>query len=309
MTTKDVIIIGGGPAGLTAAIYSSRALLDTLVITGGIENSQLFLSPGIEDYPGFLEIISGYDLLKIMRKQAEKFNSEFLDKRVIKVNLLEYPFLIIDENENQYFAKSVIIATGAHHRLLNLDKEKEFIGRGISVCAICDGPFYKDKIVAVVGGGDSAVKEALYLSKYAQKVYLLYRREKLKAAELFQKRAKEEPKIEFFPNCEVEKLLGENKLEGIIVKNKKEEKSQEIKIDGLFLAIGSEPATELFKNQLEILPSGHLKTNNLVKTSKEGVFAAGDVIDSEYRQAITAAGFGAIAALEAGEWLKSNGEK
>ncbi|MGB9680995.1 MAG: thioredoxin-disulfide reductase [Minisyncoccia bacterium] len=305
MEVRDLIILGGGPAGLTSAIYAGRALLDTLVITEGITSSQLFLSTGVEDYPGFPEIISGYELLKSMEKQAKKFQIDFLEKKAIAVDLKVHPYKVITEDQKEHFSKSIIIATGASHKLLGLEKEKDFIGKGISVCAICDGFFYKDKIVAVIGGGDSAVKEAIYLSKYAQKVYLIYRSKELKAAPVLQKRLTKEKNIEPISPYEVIKLIGEKTLEKIIIKNKETEEEKEIKIDGMFLAIGSKPNTDLFKDQLELLPSGHIKTYDLVKTQKEGVFAAGEVMDPFYRQAITSCGFGAIAALEAEKWLKN----
>lgn len=304
MKTRDLVIIGGGPAGLTSAIYAGRALLDTLLISEGITSSQLFLSTGVEDYPGFPEIMTGYELLKRMLEQAKKFNVEFLEKKVIKVNFEKSPYKVITEDQKEYQAKSIIIATGASPRKLGLEKEEKFIGRGISVCAICDGLFYTDKTVAIVGGGDSATKEALYLAKYVNKAYLIFRSEHLKSAKILQERVKKERKITLIPNTEIIKLIGEEKLEKIVIKNKQTEKEKELKIDGLFLAIGSEPNTAIFKNQLEILPSGYLKVFDFVKTSKEGIFAAGEVMDSNYRQAITSAGFGAIAAIEAEKWLK-----
>jgi thioredoxin reductase (NADPH) len=305
MKVRDLIILGGGPAGLTASIYAGRALLDTLLISEGITSSQLFLSTGVEDYPGFPEIITGYELLKRMKEQAEKFNIEILEKKVIKVNFQKKPYLIVCEDQNEYYAKSVIISTGAVSKKLGLENEDKFIGRGISVCAICDGFFYKDKIVAIVGGGDSATKEAIYLAKYVQKAYLIFRSENLKSAKILQEKIKKEKKIKLIPNTEIIQLLGNDKLEKILIKNNKTNEEKILKIDGLFLAIGSKPNTDLFKDQLELLPSGHIKVYDLVKTSKEGIFAAGEVMDNKYRQAITSAGFGAIAAIEAEKWLKN----
>jgi len=305
MKVRDLIILGGGPAGLTASIYAGRALLDTLLISEGITSSQLFLSTGVEDYPGFPEIITGYELLKRMKEQAEKFNIEILEKKVIKVNFQKKPYLIVCEDQNEYYAKSVIISTGAVSKKLGLENEDKFIGRGISVCAICDGFFYKDKIVAIVGGGDSATKEAIYLAKYVQKAYLIFRSENLKSAKILQEKIKKEKKIKLIPNTEIIQLLGNDKLEKILIKNNKTNEEKILKIEGLFLAIGSKPNTDLFKDQLELLPSGHIKVYDLVKTSKEGIFAAGEVMDNKYRQAITSAGFGAIAAIEAEKWLKN----
>jgi len=305
MKVRDLIILGGGPAGLTASIYAGRALLDTLLISEGITSSQLFLSTGVEDYPGFPEIITGYELLKRMKEQAEKFNIKILEKKVIKVNFQKKPYLIVCEDQNEYYAKSVIISTGAVSKKLGLENEDKFIGRGISVCAICDGFFYKDKIVAIVGGGDSATKEAIYLAKYVQKAYLIFRSENLKSAKILREKIKKEKKIKLIPNTEIIQLLGNDKLEKILIKNNKTNEEKILKIEGLFLAIGSKPNTDLFKDQLELLPSGHIKVYDLVKTSKEGIFAAGEVMDNKYRQAITSAGFGAIAAIEAEKWLKN----
>jgi len=305
MKVRDLIILGGGPAGLTASIYAGRALIDTVLISEGITSSQLFLSTGVEDYPGFPEIITGYELLKKMETQAKKFNIEVIEKKVIKVNFQKQPYLIISQDQKEYYTKSIIISTGATSKKLGLENEDKFIGRGISVCAICDGFFYKDKVVAIVGGGDSATKEAIYLAKYVQKAYLIFRRENLTSAKILQEKLKKEKKIELIPNTEIIQLLGNDKLEKILIKNNKTNEEKILEIDGLFLAIGSKPNTDLFKDQLELLPSGHIKVYDLVKTIKEGIFAAGEVMDNQYRQAITSAGFGAIAAIEAEKWLKN----
>ncbi|MGB9763150.1 MAG: thioredoxin-disulfide reductase [Minisyncoccia bacterium] len=301
----DVIIIGGGPSGLTAAFYAGRAKLNTLLFSGKPGGGELFLAIIIEDFPGFPNGISGFELLNLMTEQAKKFNTQIINKDIIKVDFSSKPYKVYDEDNNEYQAKGIIIATGGKPRWLGLEKEKEFIGKGISVCAICDGAFFQGKIVAVVGGGDVALEDAVYLTQYANKVYLIHRRNEFKASKFWQEQVFKNPKIEIIFNSEVQKLIGETKLEGIIIKNNQNNTETELKVDGLFLAIGFDPNSDIFKGQLEIDDHGYIKTIDNVKTSKEGVYAAGDVSDFKYRQVITASGFGAMAGIEIEKWLRT----
>lgn len=300
----NVVIIGGGPAGFTSAIYTARANLKPLIFTGTLGEGEIFLATDIDDFPGFPQGITGIELMNLMNEQAEKYGVDIINKKVKSVDFSNIPYVILDEDNNKYKTKSVIIATGGIPRWLGLDKEKELVGKGVSVCAVCDGAFFKDKIVAVVGGGDVALEDALYLSKISQKVYLIHRRNELRAASTFQEEARKTSNIQFILNSQVIKLIGDKKLEKIIVQNNETKEEMELTIDGLFLAIGFDPNTALFKDQLEIDEKGYLKVIDNVKTSKEGIFAAGDVCDSRYRQVVTASGFGAMAAIEAEKWLR-----
>jgi len=302
-TIFDCIIIGGGPAGLTAAIYTGRAMLKTLLFKG-LGQGELSLAINVEDFPGFPLGITGLELLNLIEEQAKKFGTEIKEEEITKVDFSLYPFKITSSKNKDYFAKSVIIATGASSRWLNLENEKKLIGRGISVCAICDGAFFKDKEVAVVGGGDVALENAIYLTNYAKKVYVIHRRDILRASKIFQEEAFKNKKIEFLFNFEVKKIIGENWLEKIEIENNKTLEKKELLVQGLFISIGYEPNTSLFKGQLELDEYGYLKVKDNVKTSKEGIFACGDVCDFKYRQAITASGLGAMAAIEAEKWLR-----
>jgi len=303
---KDLIIIGAGPAGLTAGIYAARAKLNAIIFKGKPAGGQLMMALNVDDFPGFPNGISGMELLELMTKQAKKFNLPMIEQEALAVDFKNRPFKITTEDRKNHYAKSVIIATGASQKYLGLEKEKDLIGKGVSFCAICDAAFFNEKEVAVVGGGDVAMEDAVYLSRYAKKVFIILRRGELRASKILQEEAKNIPKIEFIFNSEVIKLLVEKNLEGAVIKNNLTGEEKELKIDGLFLAIGFKPASELFENQLELDEKGYIKTRDCVKTSIEGVFAAGDVCDPNYRQAITAAGLGAMAAIEADKWLRAN---
>ena len=308
MEHRKVIIIGSGPAGLTAAIYTGRALLKPLVIEGFQPGGQLTMTPEIENFPGFDKGISGIDLMNKMKAQAERFNVDFLYDAVVDVDFSKRPFKIITEEEEEFTADTVIIATGASAKTLGLKNEKELVGRGISTCATCDAFFYKDKKVIVVGGGDTAMEDALVLSKTASSVTVIHRRDKLRASKILQKRAFENPKISFiWDSVVVEYLSDENlsKLTGVKIKNVKTNEITEIECDGVFLSIGHKPNTDFLKGKLELDEKGYIVVKNGVKTNIEGVFAAGDVHDYKYRQAITAAGFGCQAALEVERYLET----
>jgi len=303
MDIKDVIIIGSGPAGLTAGIYASRAKLKTLLFTGSPPGGQLMLSEKIEDFPGFPEKMTGPELIKKMTEQARKFDIEIIEKNVTSVNFQKRPFIIKTDNE-EYLAKTVIVATGASTKWLGLKNEQELIGHGISACAVCDGFFFKDKIVGVIGGGDSAMENAIVLTKYAKKVFVIHRRNELKAAKILQEEAFNSPKIEFIWNTIVSEIKGENSLEGVFIENVNTKEKRFLEINGLFVSIGYKPSTDIFENQLGLDNHGYIKVKENTRTSVEGVFAAGDVCDTKYKQAITAAGFGAMALLDAEKLLR-----
>lgn len=298
----DVIILGSGPAGLTAAIYCSRAKLDTLVISGTLPGGQLMNTHMVENFPGFPHGIFGPELMMNMRMQAERFGTTIVDDVATKVELLNEPF-IIHTVDKVFEADAVIIATGASPRKLGLRGEELFAGKGVSYCATCDGPFFKGEDVAVVGGGDSAVEEALFLTKFANNVYIVHRRDKLRASKIMQERAFSNPKISFIWNSVVEDILGDKKVHTIIVKDVTNGERKELNCGGIFVAIGHEPNTQIFKDQIEMDERGYIKVRDYTKTNIKGVFAAGDVHDPIYRQAITAAGFGCMAALDVERYL------
>lgn len=304
METKDLIIIGGGPAGLTGGIYAGRAKLATLLLAGPSFGGQLMLTDTIDDFPGFPEGISGAELIAKMMNQVKKFEVEVKEKNAVETDFNSYPFIVKADDGNIYKARAIIIATGASHRWLGLQKEKELVGRGISFCAVCDGFFFKDKNVAVVGGGDSAMENALVLSKYAKKVTVIHRKETLNAAKILQDEALKNEKIEFLFNSQIIKIIGEERLEGVEIKNLETNEKKTLLFSGLFISIGYKPQIDIFKNQLEITDSGFIKVFGMTQTSKAGIFAAGDVCDPVYKQAVTAAGFGAMAALDADRWLR-----
>ncbi len=299
----DVIIIGSGPAGLTAAIYTTRADLKTLVISGGKWGGQLMLTTLVENFPGFPQGIQGPELMQNMRKQAEHFGAEFVDEDFVSGDFSQKPFKVI-VSDKTYEGKSVIIATGADTKWLEVPGEKEKIGRGVSSCAPCDAVFFRNKSVIVVGGGDSAMEEALVLTKFASSVTIVHRKDTFKASEIMQKRVKENPKIKIIFNSEVTEVLGENNITGVKIKNNKTDQVSEMPIDGVFVAIGHMPNTGKFKD-IELDEMGFIKVYDHFLTNKEGVFVAGDVHDNHYKQAITAAGYGCAAALEAEKWLES----
>lgn len=296
----DVIIIGSGPAGFTAAIYTTRANLKTLVIAGSKWGGQLMLTTLVENYPGFPVGIQGPDLMMAMRKQAEHHGAEIVDADSKEADFSKRPFNILGDKLHE--GKSVIIATGADTRWLEVPGEKEKIGRGVSSCAPCDAPFFRDKNVIVAGGGDSAMEEALVLTKFATMVTIVHRRDEFKASKIMLDRARQNPKIKFILNTEIIEVLGQDKVTGAKLKNNKTNEVSEMLIEGVFVAIGHIPNTSVFKG-LDLDEHGFIKIYDHTKTNVEGVFVAGDVHDSHYKQAVTAAGFGCMAALEAERWL------
>ena len=301
---NNVIIIGSGPAGYTAAIYAARANLKPILVSGFQPGGQLTITTDVENYPGYEDPIQGPWLMDQMQKQATHVGTEIINSQVTEVFLNEDVKKLNLDNGKTLNAKTVIISTGAQARWLGLENESKFQGHGLSACATCDGFFFKDKEVAVIGGGNSAAEEALFLTKFATKVYLIHRRDKLRAEKILQDRLKENSKIEFIWNSEVTKFNGNDDLESIDLLNKKDNQTSTLKIDGVFIAIGHDPATQLFKGQLNMDDGGYIITDpDSTKTSIDGVFAAGDVKDKIYRQAVTAAGMGCMAALEVEKYL------
>jgi thioredoxin reductase (NADPH) len=300
---NDLIIIGSGPAGLTAAIYAARANLKPLVFAGLEFGGQLMGTTLVENFPGFIDGIDGPVLMQNMIQQAEKFGAKIEYSNVDSVDLAS-PIKKVIAGGKEYQARAVIIATGASARKLGIESEVKYWGRGVSSCATCDGAFYKDKTVAVIGGGDSAIEEANFLTRFANKVYLVVRRSELRASQIMQEKIKSNPKVEIIWNSEVKEVLGDGKLvNGLKLFNNSENKESETKVDGIFLAIGHIPNTSIFKGILELDEEGYLIVKDNTKTKYEGVFVAGDVKDRSYRQAITAAGMGCMAALDAERYL------
>ena len=301
---NNVIIIGSGPAGYTAAIYAARANLKPILVSGLQPGGQLTITTDVENYPGYEDPIQGPWLMEQMQKQAAHVGTEIINSQVTEVFLNEKIKKLNLDNGTTLNTKTVIISTGAQARWLGLENEAKFQGHGLSACATCDGFFFKDKEVAVIGGGNSAAEEALFLTKFATKVYLVHRRDKLRAEKILQDRLKQNSKIDFIWNSEVTKFNGNDDLESIDLLNKQDNKISNLKIDGVFIAIGHDPATQLFKGQLKMDDGGYIITDpDSTKTSIEGVFAAGDVRDKIYRQAVTAAGMGCMAALEVEKYL------
>ena len=301
---NNVIIIGSGPAGYTAAIYAARANLKPILVSGFQPGGQLTITTDVENYPGYEDPIQGPWLMEQMQKQAAHVGTEIINSQVTEVFLNEKIKKLNLDNGTTLNTKTVIISTGAQARWLGLENEAKFQGHGLSACATCDGFFFKDKEVAVIGGGNSAAEEALFLTKFATKVYLVHRRDKLRAEKILQDRLKQNSKIEFIWNSEVTKFNGNDDLESIDLLNKQDNKISNLKIDGVFIAIGHDPATQLFKGQLKMDDGGYIITDpDSTKTSIDGVFAAGDVRDKIYRQAVTAAGMGCMAALEVEKYL------
>lgn len=305
---RKVIIIGSGPAGFTAALYASRANLNPLIFEGLQPGGQLTITTEVENYPGFEHGIQGPELMEVMRKQALRFGAESMFKIVTKVDFSKRPFTLWADEE-QYTADAVIVATGASAQWLGLPSEKEYSGYGVSACATCDGFFFRNQEVYVVGGGDTAMEEANFLTKFASKLTLVHRRDEFRASKVMQERVLKNPKVSVEWNTVVEEVLGvtennKKKMTGLKLKNVKTGQIKEVKADGLFLAIGHKPNTALFKGILDMHDNGYLKVQpGSTKTNIEGVFAAGDVADHYYRQAITAAGTGCMAALDAERWL------
>lgn len=305
---ENLIIIGSGPAGLTAAIYSARARLEPLMIEGEEAGGQLMITTEVENYPGFDHGITGPELISVMRKQAERFGVRFVTQNVTKVDFSQKPFKVT-VRDKVYLSKSVIITTGASAKLLNIPSEKAYMSRGVSACATCDGAFFRDAEIAVVGGGDTAMEEANFLTRFAKKVYVLHRRDSFRASKIMVDRTLKNPKIEVIWNSEVVEVLGDGKaMTGVQIKNTQTDKISTMNLQGLFIAIGHKPNTELFKDILSMDSVGYLKTKpGTTYTNIPGVFAAGDVQDSVYRQAVTAAGTGCMAAIDVERWLEAEG--
>jgi len=299
----DVIILGSGPAGLTAAIYTSRADLKTLVVAGAMWGGQLMLTTEVENFPGFKEGILGPNLMDTMRKQAERFGAKMIFEEATAVDFSSKPFRVI-VGSKVYQGKSAIIATGASARWLGLESESRLRGRGVSVCATCDAAFFKDKKAVVVGGGDTAMEEALALSKFVREVKVIHRRDELRASRILQERVFKNPKIGIVWNSTVQEILGKDKVEGVRLRKVDSDEEFELACDAVFIAIGYKPNTEIFKGQVELDEKGYVVVNDGTETGVEGVFAAGDVKDYRYRQAVTAAGEGCKAALDAEEYLE-----
>ena len=301
--TRNIIIIGSGPAGLTAAVYASRANLAPLVIEGFDAGGQLMLTTDVENYPGFVDGIMGPELMERMRKQAGRFGSEYLTENVLEVDLTNQPFGV-KTTSGDYLGHALIISTGAKAKMLEVPGERELLGHGVSTCATCDGFFFRDKELLVVGGGDSAMEEAVFLTKFASKVTIVHRRDSLRASKIMQERAFKNDKIEFIWDSTVSEVLGNGKVEGARIRNLKTEDVSEIRTDGVFVAIGHTPNTSLFEGKLDLAGGYILTRGGTTETSVAGVFAAGDVVDFRYRQAITAAGMGASAAIDAERYLE-----
>jgi thioredoxin reductase (NADPH) len=306
---SKVLIIGSGPAGYTAAIYAARAMLKPILVYGSEPGGQLSTTTDVQNYPGYSDVIQGPWLMDQMKEQSKAVGTEMIEDHIKEINLKEKPFRAIGDSGQEYTGDTIIISTGAQARWLNLKSEQEFRGFGVSGCATCDGFFFKDKEVAVIGGGNAAVEEAMFLTKFATKVKLIHRRDKLRAENLLQKKLKENPKIEIIWDSVLEEVVGDKDpkgVTGIKIKNIKTNKSSEMKLHGLFIAIGHDPATSLFKGQLDMDREGYLITKpDSTITNIPGVFAAGDVKDKIFRQAITAAGMGCMAALEAEKFVSS----
>jgi len=305
----EVVIIGSGPAGLTAALYAARATLAPLVIEGRAAGGQLMLTTEVENYPGFPEGRLGPELMADFRKQAERFGARYLTQDVESVDFSNGSPFEIRVGEDVYKAKTVIVATGATARWLGLPHEQRLIGRGVSSCATCDGFFFRDRELVVVGGGDSAMEEALFLTKFASKVTVVHRRKELRASKIMQDRAFANPKIAWEWNSQVVDVLGDDLVEGVVLRDVETGRERVFRTDGLFLAIGHDPATSLFRGVLDLDPNGYILVKEpTTATSVDGVFAAGDVVDHIYRQAVTAAGMGCKAAIDAERWLEAHGE-
>jgi thioredoxin reductase (NADPH) len=301
---RNVIVIGSGPAGLTAALYSARANLKPLVIEGLEAGGQLMLTTLVENWPGFRDGIMGPELMEEMRVQAERFGADMIRGHVTSVNLQSHPFSV-RTSDAEYLSRAIIIATGATARLLGLPSERGLLGHGVSTCATCDGYFFRGKPIAVVGGGDSAMEEAIFLTRFASQVIVVHRRDTLRASKIMQEKALANPKISFEWNSDVEEItdLGKGEVTGMVLRNNKTGERKDVPVEGVFVAIGHTPNTALFKDQIELDPNGYIVTHMGPRTNVRGVFACGDVQDHVYRQAITAAGSGCMAAIDAEHFL------
>ena len=306
-TKFDVIIIGAGPSGYTAGIYCSRAGYDTLILSGILPGGQLVNTTEVENYPGFENGIMGPDLMIDMRKQCQRMGTTIIDDEVVDVDFRRKPFKVLTASE-EYEGRAVIIATGANPRKIGLEGEQTFAGKGVSYCATCDGPFFKNMELIVVGGGDSAIEEATFLTKFATTVHLVHRRDELRASKVMQERALSNEKIKFHWDSAVINIKGDQKMEQAIIKNLKTNEETTLEVGGLFVAIGHEPNTKLFKSQIDLDAEGYVVLKNKTHTNIEGIFAAGDVHDRSYRQAITAAAFGCMAAIDVDKYITENAD-
>jgi thioredoxin reductase (NADPH) len=301
--TVDVLVLGSGPAGLSAALYAARAELYPLVLTGMELGGQAGLTNTIENYPGFPEGVGGAQLGELFQKQAERFGARIEFELATEVDLKQRPF-VVRTYDHEYRAKTLIVTTGASPNHLNVPGESELVGKGVSYCATCDGWFFKDKKVVVVGGGDSALEEGLFLTRYASSVTIVHRRDSLRAGSILQHRAKENPKIKFVWNSVVSQVIGENAVQAVCLKNVETGVETELATDGVFIFIGHTPNTQLFAGQLDMDERGYVRADSLMQTSVPGVYAAGEVMDSNYRQVVTSAGMGAAAAIQATKYLE-----
>ena len=301
-TSYDVIIIGAGPAGYTAGIYCSRARHDTLIISGLLPGGQLMNTTDVENYPGFEEGVMGPDLMLTMRKQAERMNTVIIDDVVVNVDFRNRPFKVLTASE-EYEAKAVIVCTGATPRKIGIKGEETYSGKGVSYCATCDGAFFRNQDIAVVGGGDTCMEEATFLTKFASRVHIIHRRDEFRASKIMQDRALSNENIEVHWNSVIEDIKGDQKVQQIILKDTKTGENKTLEMGGVFVAIGHEPNTDLFKNQLEMDENGYIIQKENTQTSVKGVFTAGDVHDHRYRQAVTAAGFGCMSAIDVDKYL------
>lgn len=304
---RNVIIIGSGPAGYTAALYAARANLSPLLFEGIQPGGQLMITNDVENYPGFPEGITGPELMEHFKKQAARFGTEMITQNVDSVDFTARPFKVTSEGK-EYQSQTVIVSTGATAMLLGLESEQKLMGRGVSACATCDGFFFSGKDVCIVGGGDTAMEEATFLTRYASKVHVIHRRDGLRASKIMQDRAKANEKIDFVWNTEVTEVLGveEGRVTGLKLKNTQTGEESQRETGGLFIAIGHRPNTEIFKGVLDLDDVGYIKTTRTTRTSIDGVFACGDVMDPTWRQAVTAAGTGCAAAIDAERWLEAN---
>jgi len=301
----DVIIIGAGPAGYTAGIYCSRARHNTLLISGILPGGQLMNTTDVENYPGFSDGIMGPDLMTTMRKQTEKMGTKIVDDEVTSVDFKNQPLKVITATE-EFETRTVIVCTGANPRKIGLDGEQTFAGKGVSYCATCDGAFFKDQELIVVGGGDSAMEEATFLTKFASTVHIVHRREEFRASKIMQERALSNQKIKVHLNCTVKDIQGDQKFQKVILNNTKNNEDEVLEAGGLFVAIGHEPNSKMFQGQLELDDNGYVILKNNTETSVSGVFCAGDVHDHRYRQAVTAAGFGCMSAIDVDKYLSES---
>ena len=307
-TKFDVLIIGAGPSGSTAGIYCSRAGYDTLILSGLLPGGQLVNTTEVENYPGFENGIMGPDLMIEMRKQSQRMGTTIVDDVVVDTDFRREPYKVLTSSE-EYEGRAIIIATGANPRKMGIKGEEEFSGKGVSYCATCDGPFFRNMELVVVGGGDSAIEEATFLTKFATKIHVVHRRGELRASKVMQERAMNNEKIQFHWNSEVIEIKGDQKMQQAVLKNIKTNEEKTIDVGGLFVAIGHIPNTQLFKGQIDLDDEGYIVLKNKTHTNMEGIFAAGDVHDRSYRQAITAAGFGCMAAIDVDKFLTENADK